>query len=91
MVNGPAQPAGLGIGGMRVSSTNNVGITFVNLTSATALTPTAGTYYVANFQMPIDAPGNSILQGVNLVADQIAVLANFQSNAMANLGLVSRT
>ncbi len=89
VVNGPAQPAGVGIGGVRVSSTNNVGINFVNLTSATALTPTAGTYYVANFQMPIDAPGNSILQSANLISDQIAVLANSMGTALKNLGLIS--
>lgn len=90
VVNGPAQPAGIGIGGTRVSSTNNVAINFVNLTSVTPLTPTAGTYYVGNFQMPIDAPGNSILQSASLIADQIAVLANFQSNALFNLGLIGR-
>ena len=38
--------SGVGIGGVRVSSTNNVGINFINVQSATWLTPTAGTYRV---------------------------------------------
>jgi hypothetical protein len=91
VVNGPAQPAGVGIGGVAVGNTSSLSVNFVNLTSATALTPTAGTYYVANWQMPIDAPGNSILQSAGLVTDQIAVLANAMGTALKNLGLISST
>ncbi len=75
-VNGPAQPAGIGIGGVRSGNTSSLQINFINITSATPLTPTSGTYYIANFQMPIDAPGNSILQPASFVTDQIATLAN---------------
>ncbi len=90
VVNGPAQPAGVGIGGVAVGNTNSLNINFINVTSVTQ-TPTAGTYYIANFQMPIDAPGNSILQQAGLVTDQIAVLANAMGTALRNLGLISST
>lgn len=44
-VNKPSAQAGLGIAGVRVSSAGNIGITYVNPTSA-AITPTAETYVV---------------------------------------------
>ncbi len=85
-VNGPAQPAGVGIGGAAVSSTNNVRINFINVQSATWLTPTAGTYYVANFQQQIDAPGNSVLQPASYVTDQISVLTNAMQSVLTQTG-----
>ena len=88
-VNKPTAQAGLGISGCRVSSTNNIGITFSNFTG-TAITPTAGeTYIIGNFQYPIDASGNSILAPTSEVTDKISVLANairsvlVSENAMA--------
>lgn len=61
-VNWPAPTPGLGIMGARVSSANNVAITFCNATAA-ALTPAAGTYAVANFQALIDVTtGNAMVQ-----------------------------
>jgi hypothetical protein len=87
-VNGPAQPAGVGIGGVRVSATNIVGINFVNITSAT-LTPTSGTYYIANFQMPVDAPGNSILQPASFVTDQVRALSNALRAALVGNGMIA--
>lgn len=89
-VNGPLQPAGVGIGGVRSGNTSSVSLNFVNITSAT-LTPTSGTYYIANFQMPIDAPGNSILQPASFITDQIKTLANAQRSALVTLGLISGT
>lgn len=87
-VNGPAQPAGVGIGGARSGNTSSVSINFINITSAT-LTPTSGTYYIANFQMPIDAPGNSILQPASFVTDQVKALANSMRAAMVTYGLIA--
>ncbi len=86
-VNGPLQPAGVGIGGVRSGNTSSVSINFINITSATALTPTAGTYYIANFQMPIDAPGNSILQPASFVTDQIATMSNAIRLALGPTGV----
>lgn len=84
VVNKPSAQAGLGIGGARVTGANNVGITFVNYT-ATPITPTAAEVYtIANFQIGIDAPGNSVLQPANLVSDQIKVLANAQRTVLIN-------
>ena len=45
-VNKPSFQAGLSIGGVRVSSANNIGITFVNNTAA-AIVPTAEAYTIA--------------------------------------------
>ena len=86
-VSGPAQPAGVGIGGVRSGNTSSVSINFINITSGT-LTPTAGTYLIANFQMPIDAPGNSILQPASFVTDQVKGLSNALRSALTTYGLI---
>ena len=82
-VNGPLQPPGVGIGGVRCGNTNSLGINFINIFSASTLTPTSGTYYIANFQMPIDAPGNSILQPASFITDQIKTLSNSIRSALS--------
>jgi hypothetical protein len=86
-VNGPSQTANVGITGVRVTGTNNVGITFANPTAG-ALTPASGTYIIGNFQMPIDAPGNSIIQSASLVQQQTAVLANAVRAALVAYKLI---
>lgn len=84
-VNKQTPVAGLGITGCRVTGTNNVGITFANPT-ATPITPAADTYIIGNFQMPIDAPGNSIIQSAVLVQQQTSQLANAIRSALVSLG-----
>ncbi len=84
-VNKSTPVAGLGISGVRVSATNTLGITFSNPT-ATVITPAADTYTIGNFQMPIDAPGNSIIQSAVLVQQQISQLANAVRSALVGLG-----
>lgn len=86
-VNGPSQTANVGITGVRVSAINTLGITFANPTAA-ALTPASGTYVCGNFQMPIDAPGNSIIQSAVLVQQQTTVLANAIRAALAAYKLI---
>ncbi len=86
VVNKPSAQAGLGIAGSRASAANTIGITFANYT-ATPITPTAGeTWVIANFQVAIDAPGNSILQPADLVSDQNKVLTNAMRAVLVNAG-----
>lgn len=87
IVNGPLQPVGLAMQGLaRSGNTSSVSINFVNISSGT-LTPTPGTYYIANFQMPIDAPGNSILQPASFITDQIKLLSNAIRTALGPSGV----
>lgn len=87
-VNKATPVLGLGITGVRVSSTNNIGITFCNPT-ATVITPAADTFLIGNFQMPIDAPGNSIIQSAVLVQQRTTELANAIRAALVSLNLVA--
>jgi hypothetical protein len=84
-VNKATPVPGLGIVGCRVTGANNVGITFANPTG-TVITPAADTFVIGNFQMPIDAPGNSILQAAALVSQQTSQLANAIRTALVALG-----
>lgn len=87
-VNKPSPTPGLGITGVRVSSTNNIGITFDNPTSA-AITPPSESYIIGNFQMPIDAVGNSIIQTASLVSQEQSVLSNAMRTALTTTGLIA--
>ncbi len=90
IVNGPLQPAGIAVQGMaRSGNTSSVSINFVNISSVNTLTPTSGTYYIANFQMPIDAPGNSILQPTSFVTDQVVAESNAIGAALKLYGLIA--
>lgn len=88
VVNKPSAQAGLGILGARVTGANYAGITYTNYT-ATPITPTAAeTYIIANFQIAIDLPGNSILQPADLVSDQNKVLTNAMRSVLVNAGFM---
>lgn len=89
VINKPSWQAGLGIAGARVTGANWVGVVFENYT-ATPITPTAAeTYLIGNFQVPFDAPGNSILQLAGLSDDQIKVLSNAMRSALVAEGLLA--
>lgn len=84
-VNSQSPQNGLGIVGCRVSGTNSVCITFGNST-ATAITPTPGaTYVFANFNLPFDASGNSLVQSGSQVDQQASILTNAMRTALVSL------
>jgi hypothetical protein len=87
-VNKPSVTNGIGIAGCRVSSTNNVGITFANFTSA-AIVPPSETYLIGNFQMPVPDTGSSILQSASTVEQQVSQLANSMRTGLVALGLMA--
>lgn len=87
-VNGPAQTPNVGIMGCRVSSLNNIGITFANPTAA-ALTPASGVYVIGNFQMLVDNAGNSVIQSAVGVAQQTVLLANALRSALAGSSFIA--
>lgn len=75
-VNKPSAQAGLGIVGARVSSANNLAITFLNTTAGT-LTPASEVYTIGNFQMPIDTTtANSWIQDTTPALTQNSLLTN---------------
>lgn len=88
-VNKPSVQNGLGIVGVRVSAVNVLAITFANYTSNT-LTPTQGEVYtVGNFQMPVEATGNSWLMTAQVVEQQSAAQASSVRNSLVSLGLMA--
>lgn len=88
-VNKPTTQAGLGIVGARVSSANNIAITFCNAT-ATTITPAVETYLVANWQALIDVTtGNSIMQNAYTADTGASILSNANRSAMVSLGLMA--
>ena len=90
VVNKPSSQSGLGIVGARVSSANNIAITFCNAT-ATTITPVAGEVYaVANFQAQIDATGGNAMMQPAATADFMGnVLTNSLRNASVAQGLIA--
>lgn len=89
-VNKPTTQAGLGIMGARVSSANNIAITFVNATANT-ITPLAGEIYViGNWQAPIDTTlGNAFIQAAESARQGSASLSNSMRTALVSLGLMA--
>ena len=87
-VNKPSAQAGLGIAGVRVSAANTLAINYIN-TTANAITPAAETYVVGNFQLLIEAAGNSSVQSTS--GSQTGATAQILQNALRSLGLVSST
>lgn len=87
-VNKPSATTGLGIAGVRVSALNTLAINYVNTTSA-AIVPPAETYVVGNFQLLIDAVGNSSVQSTS--GATTGVTAGILQTALRTLGLVSST
>ena len=89
-VNKPTQQPGLGIEGVRVTSTAGViEITYANATAAT-ITPTAGeTYAIANFQQAVPDAGNTFQYTVTPQAAASAVLVDAVRSAMVSLGLIA--
>jgi hypothetical protein len=81
-VNSQAPQAGLGIVGVRVSGTNSVCITFGNSTAA-AITPTpSSTYVFADFNLPFDAAGVSVVQTGSAVDQGQSLLTNAIRSAL---------
>ncbi len=88
-VNKPTAQAGIGIVGCRVSAFNTLAINFANFTSA-AQTPTAAEVYtIGNFQMPVEAAGNSWFMSALLIEQQTAQLSNAMQSTLAGLGLMA--
>ncbi len=81
-----ALAAGIGISGVRVSATDTLGINFTNFTSA-SITQPAFSAIIGNFQMPVDAAGNSILQSASLAEQQSAAQVAAMRTSMVALGL----
>lgn len=87
-VNKPSAQPGLGIAGVRVSALNTLAINYVN-TSSAAIVPTAETYVVGNFQMPLDTTGSSTIQATS-GSTTLATAATLRAGLIA-LGLFSAT
>ena len=88
-VNKPSAQTGLGISGVRVSSANNIAITYVNVT-ATTITPASEVYTIGNFQVPIDTTtGNSWIQQSTPALASDSVLVDNIRVALVSLGLIS--
>lgn len=58
-VTKPTTQAGLAIGNSRVTAANTIGITFVNATAATPITPTASETYIVELNRPTN-PQNTL-------------------------------
>lgn len=87
-VNKPTTQNGIGIVGVRVSAFNTLGITFANFTSGT-LTPAQGEVYtVGNFQMPVEATGNSWIMTAQAVEQQSAAQGQAIRNGLVALNLL---
>ncbi len=88
-VNKPSNTPGIGIVGARVSSAGNIAINFCNAT-ATAITPPAETYAVANFQALIDVTsGNAMVQTAVQADTANDRLADSMRSALVSLGLIA--
>lgn len=87
-VNKPTWQNGLGVAGCRVSGTDSLCITYCNST-ATTITPTAETYLIGNFKMPISDGGNTWIQAASPTQQANSVLANAIRTALVNLGLTA--
>ena len=90
--NKPSFQTGLGIAGVRSTTTaNQVGITYINGSAAT-ITPTAETYIIGDFQLVAPDPGNTFVQQFSPQQQQMAVLMNAIRNALATnpgVGLIA--
>ena len=92
-VNLQSPQPGIGIAGTRVSSAGNVAINFCNAT-ATAITPAAAQYIVANWQGLIDVTtGNAMVQSAYPAGNADSRLVNAIRAALAagQLGLIAGT
>lgn len=91
-VNKPSFQQGLGVSGVRVSAANTLAINFSNAT-ATAITPTAETYIIGNFQQVAPGAGNSVYQTACPAIERVTTLASALrarlSSATGGLGLVA--
>jgi hypothetical protein len=91
-VNKPSSQVGLGIVGVRISTTNTLAINYGNSTAA-AITPAAETYTIGNFQVPYHATDNvtsgasMMLQTACGVSQQQSILSNAHRSALVSLGL----
>lgn len=87
VVNKPSAQPGLGIMGARVSSANNVAITYCNATGAT-LTPASEAYSFANFQALIDVTtGNAMVQSASPADNSQGKLTDALRAALGPTGL----
>jgi len=87
-VNKPSSQPGLGIGGVRISGTNTLAVTYTNSSTA-SITPTAETYTVGNFQVPYPGAGNSVYQTVHPAMFNNANLTSAIRSAMVLMGQVA--
>ena len=85
-VNKPTATLGLGIVGARVSTTNTLEINYFNPTAA-AITPPSEAYLIAQFQIPVDVQGNTVIQTASTVDQMQSILANAIRTALAASGL----
>lgn len=87
-INKPSATAGIGIGGVRISSAGTIAVNYCNLTAA-AITPPAETYVVGNFQLPYGDASSTWVQTASIVSQQQSQLTNAMRTAAVALGLVA--
>jgi hypothetical protein len=80
-VNKPSWTNGLGITGVRVSAANTLAVNYCNATAAT-ITPPSEAYVIGNFQVPLDATGNAVMQAAAGVSQNQSILANSMRAAL---------
>lgn len=83
-----AAQGGLGVVGCRASATNTLAISFCNLTAGT-LTPAAGTWQVAHFNMVAPTAGNYVQSLVSPLQTVGASLTNGMRSALVTVGLIA--
>lgn len=87
-VNKPSFQAGLGIAGVRVSATNTLAINYGNSSAAT-ITPTAETYVIGNFQVPLADASSAVVQPISWTAQSQSILSNSMRAGLVAEGLLA--
>lgn len=87
-VNKPSAQSGLGIVGVRVSAANTLAINYGN-SSAASITPTAETYTIGNFQLPVPDTSSAVVQPVNVTIQSQSILSNSLRSALDALNLIA--
>lgn len=78
-------PQGVGFGGVRASAANQIGINFINATTA-ALTPAAGTWTVMQINQTLPTASNYVQLMVSPIQTFAMSLLSAIRTALANLG-----
>lgn len=86
--NAPVAAGGVGFSSARVSATNTLALTFVNVT-AVSFTPPAFTATVAQFNQTTPTAGNWVAQLVSPLQTVGVTLMNALRSALVNFGLIA--